>query len=358
MNVHEIAKIMLTLAESLFYATEVMSHSIATWSNWRKEISITMKKSFLLSNKPSIRLTLLFWFIVFHCSSTAAHARDEPSLVASNQTLTLQKLLNPKALHLRSSTALIIDQQNGDLLYAKDDKKPMSIASITKLMTAMVTLDAKLPMQAHIRIKRADRDRLRGSKSKLSYGTLLTRHDVLLISLAASENRAAAALARTFPGGKKAFINAMNNKAKQLGMKNSTFQDSTGLHSGNQSTAQDLAKLVTAAYTYPLIRDMTTTGRNSVMDLRSGWKVEFFNTNRLVRNKHWHIDLSKTGYIADSGHCLVMQTTIENRSLIVILLNSWGKLSKFGDANRIRKWLTRAEHKLLRQKKQLSLRSS
>jgi D-alanyl-D-alanine endopeptidase (penicillin-binding protein 7) len=209
----------------------------------------------------------------------------------------------------------------------------------------MVTLDAKLPMDEHIKIKRADRDRLRGSRSRLAYGTILTREDVLLITLAASENRASSALARTYPGGKKAFIKAMNAKAKELGLRDTHFRDSSGLHSQNVSTAKDLVKLVKAASEYPTIREMTTVGKDYVTDLRSGWKVEFFNTNRLVRRKGWDIELSKTGYIADAGHCLVMNTVIEDRPVIIVLLNSWGKLSKFGDSNRIRRWLMRGEHR-------------
>jgi D-alanyl-D-alanine endopeptidase (penicillin-binding protein 7) len=166
---------------------------------------------------------------------------------------------------------------------------------------------------------------------------------MLYIALAASENRAAHALARTYPGGKTAFVGAMNRKAAELGMDRTRFADPTGLHSGNVSTARDLVKLVDAAAGYRAIRSLTTRPRGSVTDLRRGWKVEFFNTNRLVRSKDWSIGLSKTGYIADAGNCLVMQTEISGRPLIIVLLNSWGKLSKFGDSNRIRKWLVDAE---------------
>ena len=255
----------------------------------------------------------------------------------------LKDHLNPKKLFLRSSTALIYDKSDDLILYGKETDKEMSIASLTKVMTAMVILDAKLDLDEKIRIKRADRDRLRGSKSRLSYGTILTRRDLLKISLAASENRAAKALARTFPGGHEAFIAAMNKKAKSLGMRHTTFKDSTGLHSGNLSTATDLVKLVVAAADYPLVQELSTIGKSYVTDLRSGWKVEFFNTNRLVRRKNWDISLSKTGYIADAGHCLIMETTISNRPMVIVLLNSWGKLSKFGDSNRIKRWLQNAE---------------
>lgn len=255
----------------------------------------------------------------------------------------LQAFLNPDKLRLHSSTALVLDLNDGTVLYEKESGKQMPIASLTKLMTAIVTLDKNLDLSEQIQITRADRDKLRGSRSRLAYGTVLTRSDTIKIALAASENRASKALARTYPGGEKAFISAMNEKAKILGMKNTYFLDSTGLHSENVSTASDLSKLIVAANRYPLIRDYSTTGKGYVTDLRSGWKVEFFNTNRLVRAKSWDINISKTGYIADAGHCLVMHTEINNRPMAIVLLNSWGKLSKFGDSNRIRNWLIKAE---------------
>lgn len=274
-------------------------------------------------------------------NSTQTISSSNKTSIASAQQL--QSHLNPKGLYLHSSTALVIDQSAGITLYEKEAEKKMPIASLTKLMAAIVVLDAKQSLSERIRVKRKDRDRLRGSKSRLSYGTILTRKDMLKISLIASENRASKALARTYPGGHKAFVEAMNQKAKILQMRDTTFKDSSGLHSGNVSTAKDLIKLVAASSKYPFIKKMTSTGRSFVTDLRAGWKVEFFNTNRLVRRKNWDISLSKTGYIADSGHCLVMETTIGNRDVIIILLNSWGKLSKFGDSNRIKKWIQKAE---------------
>jgi len=274
-------------------------------------------------------------------------AENDTKLIKTKASASvLKQTLNPKRLFLHSSTALVLDESEGVVLYEKESSKKMPIASLTKLMTAMVILDAKLNLKEKIRIKRVDRDRLRGSKSRLSYGTILTRHDLLKISLAASENRAAKALARTYPGGSRAFIKAMNNKAKLLSMTRSHFKDSTGLHSKNVSTAKDLVKLVAAASKYPLIKKFTTIGKSYVTDLRSGWKVEFFNTNRLVRRKNWEISLSKTGYIADAGHCLVMETKISNRPTIIVLLNSWGKLSKFGDSNRIKRWIQNGEKRI------------
>lgn len=255
---------------------------------------------------------------------------------------------NPNKLYLHSSHALVMDQREGVILYSKGKQEPRPIASISKLMTAMVVLDAKQDLDEKIRITRADRDRLRGSRSRLPYGTELTRRDLLKITLAASDNRASKALARTYPGGRKAFINMLNARAKQLGMTETQFRDASGLRSENVSTPYDLARLVAAAYRYPLIREFSTLGKGHVTNLRNKRRIEFFNTNRLVRRSKWDIGLSKTGYIADAGHCLVMQTDIGDRPVIIVLLNSWGKLSKFGDSGRIRKWLMQAERKAKR----------
>jgi D-alanyl-D-alanine endopeptidase (penicillin-binding protein 7) len=253
--------------------------------------------------------------------------------------------LDPRKLYLRSEAARIVDSRDGRVLYEKKVHVRRPIASLTKLMTAMVTLDSGLPLEEEITITQADRDRLHGSGSKLSFGTKLSRHDLLEIALVGSENRAALALGRTYPGGTEAMVAAMNAKATALGMEDTLFRDPAGLHHGNVSTAVDLATLVEAAYDYPLIRELTTVGMDFVTDRRTGWKIGFMNTNRLVRNEQWNISLSKTGYIAASGHCLVMRAQMADRPIIVVLLNSWGHWSKYGDANRIRKWLDRAVEK-------------
>ncbi len=246
---------------------------------------------------------------------------------------------NPAKLWLRSHAAVVMDQHTGQILYQKNAKQVLPIASITKLMTAMVLIDAGLDMDEVIRIKREDKDTLRWSKSRLPIGARLSRMDMLKISLMASENRAAAALARTFPGGKAAFIQAMNDKAKSLQMNKTRFSDSTGLITENQSTAADLSKLLKAAWQYPLIRDISGTGKDAVTLQRRKNKLEFFNTNRLVRRANWQVGMSKTGYIKESGRCLVMQANISNRDLFIVLLNAQGKLSSYGDSGRIRKWL-------------------
>lgn len=261
----------------------------------------------------------------------------------------LRRHLNPGELFLRSSSAVIMDQREGVMFYGKRIKKQMPIASLTKLMSAIVILDSALPMYKPIRITSADKDRLKHSKSRLRYGYVLSRKNLLHLALAVSDNRASSALARTYPGGKRAFIQAMNDMAKQLGMINTKFMDASGLHSGNMSTAQDLVKLLDTAYNYTTIRNMTTSYIQSVTELKTGKKIKFPNTNRLLRKKYWDIELSKTGYTVDAGYCLVMRTKIAGRHLNIVLLNSWGKYSKYGDANRIRKWLISTERRIKHQ---------
>jgi D-alanyl-D-alanine endopeptidase (penicillin-binding protein 7) len=244
-----------------------------------------------------------------------------------------------KPLWLRSHAALIVNQNSNKVLYEKHADQAMPIASITKLMTAMIVLDGKLDMAKIITIADEDKDRLRYSRSRLAIGSRLSRHDLLKMALMASENRAAAALARTWPGGRQAFVTAMNSKAKALGMTQTRLVDSTGLHAENTSTARDLALLLKAAWKYDLIRDLCSQGESSVMLVNKNQELEFLNTNRLLRRSHWQIGMSKTGYIKESGRCLVMQTTIAGRDLFIILLNAQGKLSSFGDSGRIRRWL-------------------
>lgn len=247
------------------------------------------------------------------------------------------ELEHQKKVFLRSSVALVQDADSGETILAKNSDQVAPIASITKLMTAMVILDRGLDLNDEIVVSREDIDHLKGSHSRLRVGTRLTRRELLLLALMASENRAAAALGRTYPGGTEEFVAAMNRKARALGMHETHYVDPTGLDSGNVSSAEDLARLVKAADEYPLIREFTTTER-AVVRTR-GQKLAFVNTNRLVRNPRWDIYLSKTGYISEAGRCLVMRVRVASKDLIVVLLDSWGKYSRFGDANRIRKWL-------------------
>lgn len=250
-----------------------------------------------------------------------------------------------QALKLRSAAALVLELGEGQLLYAKNTDAVMPIASITKLMTAMVVLDSGLPLDEPITIQAADVDTLKGTRSRLKVGMTLSRQELLKLALMSSENRAAAALARNYPGGIQAFIPAMNQKAQALGMPDTRFLDATGLNPGNVSTAHDLAMMVNAGYQYSLIREFTTSNshRIALTDRRYHRVVAFHNSNGLVRSGHWDIGLSKTGYISEAGRCLVMQATIAARPVIIVLLDSWGKLSRIGDANRIKHWVESLE---------------
>lgn len=241
-------------------------------------------------------------------------------------------------LKLASSVAMIVDQASGATIYSQNAGNQAPIASITKLMTAMVVLDAGLGMSEAITITEEDVDWLRGSSSRLRVGATLTRQELLQLALMASENRAAAALARAYPGGTAQFVAAMNRKAAELGMHRSHFVDSTGLHSENVSTAEDLVRMVKASYHYDQIREMTTTEAYDVVN-DSGHRTPYKNTNALVKSPAWDIGLSKTGFINEAGRCLVMQARIASRPVIIVLLDSWGKYTRIADANRIKKWL-------------------
>jgi D-alanyl-D-alanine endopeptidase (penicillin-binding protein 7) len=242
-------------------------------------------------------------------------------------------------LRLASAKAIVINQLTGETLYAKNTNVPTPIASVTKLMTAMVMLDAHLPLDEVVSIGDEDVDYLKGTSSRLRVGTMLTRGEMLQLALMASENRAASALGRHYPGGKPAFIQAMNQKAQLLGMQSSRFVDSTGLDSSNVSTAEDLVKMVNAAYHYPEIRQVSTLPSQEVTLYGRQSPLSFVNTNALVRGGNWVIGLSKTGFINEAGRCLVMQAEISGQPTIIVLLDSAGKMTRIGDANRIRKWV-------------------
>ena len=238
---------------------------------------------------------------------------------------------------LRSAVALVKDAASGETLIAKNEDAVLPIASITKLMTAIVILDAGLDLEQRVVVSGEDYDFVKGTRSRLRPGTALTRNELLLIALMSSENRAAASLARTYPGGTEAFVAAMNAKAGALGMSDTKFVDPTGLSPANVSSARDLARLVETAHRYPLIREYSTRDSASVRSL--GRTLDYRNTNGLVRSSHWDIALQKTGYISEAGRCLVMRVKMASREVIVVLLDSWGKFSRIGDANRIKKWL-------------------
>ncbi len=242
---------------------------------------------------------------------------------------------------LGSAAVLVKDQQTGEFIVAKQAEVAMPIASITKLMTAMVILDARLDLNESITIEESDKDRLRNSHSHLLIGTNLTRRDALLLALMASENRAANALGRTYPGGVQALVRAMNGKAQALALTNTKFEDPAGLSDGNVASARDLSRLVAAACRYPLICAFSTQPEATI---RSGRRqMQFANTNALIRNHRWQIGLSKTGYIEEAGRCLVMQTQLAQRPVLLVLLNSTGKNTRLGDANRIKQWMEGAQ---------------
>jgi serine-type D-Ala-D-Ala endopeptidase (penicillin-binding protein 7) len=240
--------------------------------------------------------------------------------------------------NLKSAAALVIDLIDGQTIYAKNTQNVTPIASITKLMTAMVVLDADLHLDETIYINSADFDLVKHTNSRLTVGTGLPRRDMLRLALMSSENRAAASLGRAYPGGSEAFVMAMNRKALELGMSNTRFVDATGLSSDNVSTAEDLVKMVRAAYQYQLIREFTTTPAHEV-ETMAGRNLQFRNSNGLIQNPAWEIGLSKTGYISEAGRCLVMQAMIAARPVVIVLLDSLGKQTRIGDANRLKKWI-------------------
>ncbi|RYF33630.1 MAG: D-alanyl-D-alanine carboxypeptidase [Comamonadaceae bacterium] len=241
------------------------------------------------------------------------------------------------ALDLKSNAALVIDQDTREVLFSKNDHVVLPIASLTKLMTGLIVSEARLPNEELITITQDDVDTEKHSRSRLNVGSSLSRGELLHLALMSSENRAAHALGRTYPGGLATFVSVMNAKAKLLGMKDTRYVEPTGLSSNNQSSAQDLALLVNAASADATVRELSTSPNYQV---EVGNRVLQFNTtNRLVRNPDWEIGVQKTGFINEAGQCLVMQTKIAGRKLIMVFLDSTGKLSRIGDAERVRRWV-------------------
>jgi D-alanyl-D-alanine endopeptidase (penicillin-binding protein 7) len=240
-------------------------------------------------------------------------------------------------LDLKSGVALVVDQDTNEVLFNKNGTTVLPIASLTKLMTGLVISEARLPMSEPVTITQDDVDTEKGSRSRLTVGTTLTRAEMLHLALMSSENRAANALGRTYPGGLQEFVRLMNTKAKQLGMRATRYVEPTGLSSQNQSSAQDLAILVNAAYKDQAVREYSTSpGYEVAVGERT---LQYNTTNRLVKNPEWEIGLQKTGFISEAGQCLVMQTKIAGRKLIMVFLDSAGKYSRLGDAERVRRWV-------------------
>ena len=268
---------------------------------------------------------------------TTGFAKTSKSHAAHRHYASVGAVRTPPKLVLSSASALVEDQQTGEFLVQKHAAAIVPIASITKLMTAMVVLDAQMNLKESLIIKPEDVDTLRHSRSRLPVGSRLTREEALLLALMASENRAAHMLGRTYPGGLDAFVKAMNAKAQSLGLAETRFKDPTGLSSGNVSSARNLAQMVNAAYNYRLIREFTTCDEAMIHSGRR--TVAFHNTNRLVRSPRWQIGLSKTGFIDEAGRCLVMQAQVAQRPVLIVLLDSHGKFTRLGDANRIKQWM-------------------
>jgi serine-type D-Ala-D-Ala endopeptidase (penicillin-binding protein 7) len=241
------------------------------------------------------------------------------------------------ALDLNSSVALVVDQLTGEVLYSKNDSAVLPIASLTKLMTGLVLADANLPMDEMITITRDDVDTVKNSRSRLAVGTTASRGELMHLALMSSENRAAHALGRTYPGGLTHFVRLMNAKARELGMTDTHYVDPTGLMSQNQSSARDLVTLVNAAYERPILRDLSTSPSH---EFAAGSRtLQYNNSNRLIRNPEWDIGLQKTGYISEAGRCLVMQANVAGRSLVMVFLDASGRSGRVQDAERVRHWV-------------------
>ena len=265
----------------------------------------------------------------------ASARKAVPEKLSFGHIAGLQGVFDP--LSLKSSVALVIDQDTREVLLSKNENAVLPIASITKLMTGVIISAAKLPMDEIITVTQDDVDTEKGSSSRLRVGTTLTRGELLHLALMASENRAAHALGRTYPGGLDVFVGQMNSMARLLGMNDTRYVEPTGLSSQNQSSAQDLATLVIAAHGDATLRELSTSTGYSVEVGRK--TLQYNNTNRLVKSPDWDIGLQKTGYISEAGQCLVMQTRIAGRKLIMVFLDSAGKLSRLGDAERVRRWV-------------------
>jgi D-alanyl-D-alanine endopeptidase (penicillin-binding protein 7) len=264
-----------------------------------------------------------------------ARVRYEPARPSVGQLKGLHQ--SADALDLKSSVALVLDQDTDEVLFSKNAQAVLPIASLTKLMTAVVVAEAGLPMNEVLSVSQSDVDTEKGSRSRLKVGTQLSREEMLHLALMSSENRAAHALGREYPGGVDAFVKAMNLKAVALGMRATRFVEPTGLSSDNRSSARDLATLVKAAHAHPVIREMSTSPS---YEIDAGSRhLRFVNTNRLLSHADWDIGLQKTGYISEAGRCLVMQARLAGRHVIMIFLDSAGKYSRLGDAERVRRWI-------------------
>jgi serine-type D-Ala-D-Ala endopeptidase (penicillin-binding protein 7) len=315
---HVVAIAFAVALSAMAFEPAIAAEGRSATKSWRKSVSAKASRSArAISPRRTVRI-------------------QEPARLSFGQIAGLHGADDP--LELKSSVALVLDQETNEVLFSKNPNAVLPIASITKLMTALVVTEAGLPLDETLTVTQDDVDTEKGSHSRLRVGTQLTRGEMLHLALMSSENRAAHALGRQYPGGLPAFVAAMNKKAAALGMADTSYVEPTGLSSMNQSSARDLAVLVKAAGEHQLIRELSTSQEHSVAI--GSRQLQFRNTNSLVRSPFWEIGLQKTGYISEAGRCVVMQATLSGRQLIMVLLDSTGRYSRLGDAERIRKWLS------------------
>jgi D-alanyl-D-alanine endopeptidase (penicillin-binding protein 7) len=312
-------------------------HANKSTSSKRGKASRTTTSASLNSSEKLVKRTV----VVQGKRKVVYHRVARPVVPAVPPVLSAGDLaglnLTRDSLDLASNVALVMDQSNSEVLLEKNANVALPIASITKLMTGLVVVEAHQNMDEILEITDEDIDREKNSSSRLRVGAQLSRANMLHIALMSSENRAASALGRNYPGGLRAFVAAMNAKARALGMHNTRYVDSTGLSSNNVASARDLAKLVMAAHQHPILCQYSTDTKYVVEP--GGHALHYANSNRLVMNPEWEIGIQKTGYISEAGRCLVMQANIDGRPIVMIFLDSKGKYSRLGDAARIRKWL-------------------
>ncbi|MDN5499813.1 MAG: D-alanyl-D-alanine endopeptidase [Shewanella sp.] len=291
-----------------------------------------------------MKIPSLLGSFILVCSSltvaATAHSADSASVTTkSTVTKATSAKKAPAKQEVAANSALVVDLETNEILYSSNPDAVRPIASVTKLMTAMVTLDAKLPMDEKLTININDTKEMRGVYSRVRIGSEISRKEMLLLTLMSSENRAAASLAHHYPGGHKAFIKAMNAKAKALGMKNTRYVEPTGLSEKNVSSARDLVVLLKASEGYPMLGQLSSTEKKTVTFGKPKYSLDFRNTNRLVYKDNWNIHLTKTGFTNEAGHCLVMRTEMAKRQVAFVVLDAYGKYTHMADANRLRTWL-------------------
>lgn len=291
-----------------------------------------------------MKIPSLLGSFILVCSSltvaATAHSADSASVTTkSTATKATSAKKAPAKQEVAANSALVVDLKTNEILYSSNPDAVRPIASVTKLMTAMVTLDAKLPMDEKLTININDTKEMRGVYSRVRIGSEISRKEMLLLTLMSSENRAAASLAHHYPGGHKAFIKAMNAKAKALGMKNTRYVEPTGLSEKNVSSARDLVVLLKASEGYPMLGQLSSTEKKTVTFGKPKYSLDFRNTNRLVYKDNWNIHLTKTCFTNEAGHCLVMRTEMAKRQVAFVVLDAYGKYTHMADANRLRTWL-------------------